>query len=290
MDHRLVEFLKEITAYKIRKKAYIIKMIHKLNDPSSISDMLDEMEIDHFELSANACFSVFPDLGTYVPTELHHLLSCEFTSFEEHEYRCVALELEDDEVLDSENNLDSYSPVYIFVQILRKLSTEQENVSHINQLYLVFTGSDSVSVPAFKLYKLISQENNNESRDMVDTGEVPMSDSENAAYYTVLHTLRVAWNRQEDERRHIIKRLYLRWHPDKNIGNEDFCSKVFQYIKQVICKLEKKLPLDDEDVQGGDSSCFGYNQQQQTASSGASCFWYNQKQRAYPDFTSSAYF
>jgi curved DNA-binding protein CbpA len=33
-------------------------------------------------------------------------------------------------------------------------------------------------------------------------------------------TIRAAWTLPEDERRKIIKRLYKKWHPDKNFGNE----------------------------------------------------------------------
>ena len=288
IDRSLVKMINRITPRKIREQSLIVKVLQMLNNPRGISDMLDEQNIKAYELPSSARVSVFPDPGTYVPNELHHLLSCEFTAFEEHEYRCVALELEDAEILDNEKVSDSYNPVYIFVQILRKITMDDktsdnnsdDDIANVTQLYEVFTGRETVTVPAFKLYKLIKSDSDDESRDLVDTSTVPDTDSLDKVFYNVLHTLRAAWKRPEDERRHIIKRLYLRWHPDKNAGNEEFCTKVFQYIKEVIFKLENGLPLDDEDSTDG-------NSHDRPSTSG---FRYYTRRRAYTDFTSSAYF
>ena len=40
-----------------------------------------------------------------------------------------------------------------------------------------------------------------------------------------------AWRLPEDRRRQVVKRLFLFWHPDKNPGNEAFCTEVFQQIE-----------------------------------------------------------
>lgn len=48
-----------------------------------------------------------------------------------------------------------------------------------------------------------------------------------------------AWESQvsEEERRQIIKRLCLRWHPKKNAGNEEFYSSVYQHIASEVSRL-----------------------------------------------------
>ena len=66
-----------------------------INKPSEISLMLDSLKIDTYDLPQNIYSSVIPPPGTYIPVELHHLLSDEFSVFGVHEYRCVAYELED---------------------------------------------------------------------------------------------------------------------------------------------------------------------------------------------------
>ena len=57
--------------------------------------------------------------------------------------------------------------------------------------------------------------------------------------------LRDIWKLSPDLRRRAIKRLFLRWHPDKNLEDEQRASKVFQYLLKQLEHLEKGEPLDD---------------------------------------------
>ncbi len=59
-------------------------------------------------------------------------------------------------------------------------------------------------------------------------------------------------NLPSSERKTIKKRLYLRWHPDKNIGNE-ICTAVFQYLQERIVELD--LELEDSEPDQGHSPC-----------------------------------
>ena len=43
----------------------------------------------------------------------------------------------------------------------------------------------------------------------------------------------------EEKRRNVIKRLYLRWHPDKNVGNDELCIEVFKHLQNEISRLER---------------------------------------------------
>jgi hypothetical protein len=42
----------------------------------------------------------------------------------------------------------------------------------------------------------------------------------------VKEIIKDAWTLPEDERKKVIKRLYKKWHPDKNHGNEAVATKV----------------------------------------------------------------
>ena len=54
--------------------------------------------------------------------------------------------------------------------------------------------------------------------------------------------LKEAWNLDEEQRKRIIKRLYLCWHPDKNPSEkEDFCNAVCKYIQSEVRRLEQRL-------------------------------------------------
>ncbi|ESN95266.1 hypothetical protein HELRODRAFT_193608 [Helobdella robusta] len=53
--------------------------------------------------------------------------------------------------------------------------------------------------------------------------------------------LEEAWHLPEGQRKKVIKRLLLKWHPDKNIGNEKFATTVTQHIQAEIERLELGL-------------------------------------------------
>jgi len=60
----------------------------------------------------------------------------------------------------------------------------------------------------------------------------------------VSDTLEEAWKLAENQRKKIIKRILLKWHPDKNIGNEEFATIIMQHI-QVRRKLFPLTALEE---------------------------------------------
>ena len=58
--------------------------------------------------------------------------------------------------------------------------------------------------------------------------------------------LRKIWKLGKDERRKAIKRLFLKWHPDKNTEQAELTEEIFKFLKKQIELLEKGQPLDDE--------------------------------------------
>ncbi|XP_062994278.1 sacsin-like [Elgaria multicarinata webbii] len=48
------------------------------------------------------------------------------------------------------------------------------------------------------------------------------------------------WSLSEEERRKAVRRLYLCYHPDKNLGQEDSANEIFKYLKEKIKEMENK--------------------------------------------------
>ena len=61
----------------------------------------------------------------------------------------------------------------------------------------------------------------------------------------VTEALDAAWQLPDPERRKIVRRLLLRWHPDKNIDDQDFATAVTQHIRAELDRLEGKAALDE---------------------------------------------
>ncbi|XP_042331157.1 sacsin-like [Sceloporus undulatus] len=51
------------------------------------------------------------------------------------------------------------------------------------------------------------------------------------------------WCLSEEERKKAVRRLYLCYHPDKNIGQEDLANEIFKYLKERIQEMENKGKL-----------------------------------------------
>lgn len=268
--HRLlVEFVEYVSGNTLSEVNFLVyQVIHMMNNPKEIGTFLDESDIDVYDLPSRIFQGIFPAPGTYVPVYLHHLLDCDISDIAEHEFRCVALELEDEAMFDTTDIPESYDPVYIYVQIFEKVPVSRDD-SQLLVKYKVYTGEEYITVPCFKIYKFIQRSRDSENRDLVSTDFVqqPLSDENlRKEFYSVEFTLREAWKLTEEDRRQVIKRLYLRWHPDRNKGKEELSSKVFCYLKEIMLKLEKENSLDD-DTDG-----------------------HSQQERSYPDFASSSFF
>jgi len=78
--------------------------------------------------------------------------------------------------------------------------------------------------------------------DATETVQLTLNDAKRDIRQTLLD----AWKLPEETRKKYIKRLLLRWHPDKNPDQEKIATEATQYLFEALDKLEKGLPLDDE--------------------------------------------
>jgi len=66
----------------------------------------------------------------------------------------------------------------------------------------------------------------------------------------VTESLNAAWELPDAQRRKVIRRLLLRWHPDKNIDDQDFATAITQHIHTELDRLEGKTGFDDDLPEG----------------------------------------
>ncbi|KAK0140773.1 Sacsin [Merluccius polli] len=57
-----------------------------------------------------------------------------------------------------------------------------------------------------------------------------------------------AWKLPETERKKMIRRLYLKWHPDKNSENLDIATEVFKHLQNEINRMEKQSLSDQQNT------------------------------------------
>ncbi|WAR11117.1 SACS-like protein [Mya arenaria] len=204
-------------------------LLNYRNTPERISELLDRSEIAQIDFKPS---SVFPKPGTYVNSKFYPFLVQEIVTFDEHEYEFVAMEVEYE---DDENN------AYIYVHIISQIPKLADS-SNIRLRYKVNAGEPRgfIEVPIFKLFRFVSP------NPLNTYTEVELYDSQNIITLPfdenrqrVRDMLTAAFQMVEKDRRILIKRLLLRWHPDRNSGLEDYAKEIFNFIKELIVELEK---------------------------------------------------
>ena len=203
------------------------------SQPGKIWSLLDSMGIRPDDSNVKERGDVFPQPGSFIPIAEHNLLNPAFKFFEPGEY--VGYELDDPSL-----HLEEGDAVFIYAVILKDVSGE--NVSFCEKSYQIDIGHEKEPkvARATKLYKFHRLQEIASSATVLSDqpGSSPFYNQE--IFDDISRILEDAWKLSEDIRRQIIKRLILQWHPDKNPGNEVFCTEIFQHIKNEIERLERE--------------------------------------------------
>ena len=203
------------------------------SQPGKIWSLLDSMGIRQDDSNVKERGDVFPQPGSFIPIAEHNLLNPAFKFFEPGEY--VGYELDDPSL-----HLEEGDAVFIYAVILKDVSGE--NVSFCEKSYQIDIGHEKEPkvARATKLYKFHRLQEIASSATVLSDqqGSSPFYNQE--IFDDISRILEDAWKLSEAIRRQIIKRLILQWHPDKNPGNEVFCTEIFQHIKNEIERLERE--------------------------------------------------
>ena len=152
---------------------------------------------------------------------------------------------------------------YILVKIIHvMLEQGQDILNQYARRYLIFTmeeDQEGIEVGVLSLYKFIKGEKKvkvaQESHAVVPyEGNVTTSSrTEYSDGYlkqvkrNLCKELKEIWKLNLEDRKKALRRLYLKWHPDRNPDNPDFTEKVYKFLRTQIERLEQGLSLDDPD-------------------------------------------
>ncbi|XP_046556546.1 sacsin-like [Haliotis rubra] len=222
------------------------------SDPETYKEYLDVQSVRtyNYECQLREDYS-FPIPGRSIPEDMHWRLDNSFHDFDEWEY--VGLEVYDP-VVDNDAPDEEGKPEYVYALVKGILSKE---TLLVRGQYVVALGKRHLeTICGSRLYKIKSENTAIVELSQHELPEVKPRDL-NTVLKEIRNILTETWGTSTSlkERRRVKKRLYLAWHPDKNIGNEDFCTKVCHYIQSYVTKLENgqsiteggDVPADDTD-------------------------------------------
>ena len=210
---------------------YIPTMLQ--SQPEEISSFLDMTKIHQDDSYDGEKGQILPQPGSYIPIAEQHLLNASFSYFKPGEY--VGYEVDDPSL-----QLKDGDATYTYAVIIEEVSNP--NTSLITKSYKINIGNDKPPkiVPATELYKFYRLQEIASAALVPSFNQGTNMDSKHEILKEITKTLEEAWRLPEDRRRQVVKRLFFFWHPDKNPGNEEFCTEVFQHIKNEIERLERE--------------------------------------------------
>ncbi|KAK6165582.1 hypothetical protein SNE40_022485 [Patella caerulea] len=250
--HKLSELLRRI--FNVDISGYFLGIWEKVVNGKSheIESYLDENEIKTSGFILR--HRLFPPVGTIIPEKFHWLLDNSFCDFDKGEY--VGYEIYDPDIEDISDDRSTVDPpYYIYATIVDIIQTETDTEFAI---YSIDVGEEEpIPATVTRLYKF-HRYNTSTSRELVlsDRREAESqmeSNSDNLNIHTELQEIRriltLAWRHSDEiERKRVLRRILLRWHPDKNQHNVEQSTIITQQIWNYVDRLERGLSLDDESV------------------------------------------
>ena len=231
----------------IRETAYLIPGMLQCS-PGRIKSFLDSMDIRP-DGSCGDAMDAYPDPGTFIPIENHHLLNDAFEVCEPDD--CVGYELSDPNL-----QMEDGCATYIYAVIVEELTDESAPV--FTKRYKINIGHDEEpkDVDAVDVYKFHSLQAICSSAILTEEErQLPRDAKVREKFSEISKQLKKAWEDPEVSRQKICKRLYMQWHPDKNLGDEEFCKDVWHLLQNEIRRLERECPLGTNTWKFNDDSC-----------------------------------
>lgn len=242
---------------QIEKEIYLQAML-ACRVPDEILPSLDRCGVAQ-DLMGSEARTTEPVLGSEIPVMYHYLLRQDIEYF----FRQGEIVGYEKERRTEDGRIDDSEPLYVYAKIVRKVPNRKRSMEtsrfNFKAKYRIDIGEPRlVEVSVLDLYKF------DRSSSEVPIAVPELSDSREVTLFTgdpketerraasrnerlerakkeIKETLWEAWKLPENERRKVIKRLFLRWHPDKNIGC-DISHDVMQFLLNEIERMEKLFP------------------------------------------------
>jgi sacsin len=223
----------------------VISSMLLCKSPSQLPGFLDQLNI------AEDFSDEERKIGGEVPVVFHYLLQqnplCIF-----HEGESVAYGIETNETDEMAEVIEDGFMIMKFVLakvISRTDETESDGSYDFTAKYLIDLGNERKKVSVVDLYRFVQNDaTENHTTDLTQfTGDptiVPSSldDGKREIWGALLR----AWRLPQKLRQKVIRRLYLRWHPDKNPDNVAFAEEMMKFLLSEIKRMEaEESNIDD---------------------------------------------
>ena len=272
----LCKEIDQLTGCNISEESWLhLAAILDCKTPDDIPSTLDNADVAE-DVEGSATPQLEPDLGSEVPEELHYLL-VQFDDFYFRTGEFVAFEREDS--TDEEPKYIYARIIHLLktshpVKPKKdRTKRKQKGENNLLRRYLIDIGQERKEVDVLDLYKIkrlpkqnLEEEDEMQNEPVSESMELvpysrnseqskrskaqPSASSQGAAespkpttledaLKEVQKALKEIWKLPEDKRKKALRRLYLRWHPDKNMDMQYIANEVMKFIHNEVDRLNK---------------------------------------------------
>ena len=232
-----------LTLYSIKfdQSKNVIVLLNLLEvPPKKIPELLDNFGIPRE--TSDAELRYLPSPGDLVPQTFYPYLRNNFEKFEIEEFVAISREFEGAEC-------------YIFGIIK---GCQNNECVHVSQLvYDVQVDEDPTNLVKFKGFDLYGFDRSaqssvltkevvkSDSKERGEETEIPQPQSYEEAIKEIRDVLRSLSDLDEGSKKKVIRKLYLKWHPDKHEDcNKDFATRIFQFLLNELSSDHKDFEND----------------------------------------------
>ncbi|XP_038060324.1 sacsin-like [Patiria miniata] len=236
---------------------YHLSIFISVLDCKSLDKMnliLSQSEIPEYDITARALQPDEYRPGTLIPSDIHHLLDHDpYNLFREGEIVGYERNIDEGDQLqyDDNDDLADGATEKIYAKILEQIDKRDETVNLSRQYKIDVGRKDPITVKVTTLYKFLRPKKQPDMTVVPFTGE-PTSDVPPAAHFDralpedmqkdeeqIKKEVDEVFGLPPEERKKVLHRLFRKWHPDKNPGQQDRANKAFQFLKQEIERHER---------------------------------------------------
>ena len=212
---------------KFDQSKNVIVLLNLLEvQPKKIPELLDNFGIPRE--TSDAELRYLPSPGDLVPETLYPYLSCNFEKFEIEEFVAISREFEGAEcyIFGIIKGCQNNESVHVS-QLIYDVQVDEDPASLVKCKGFDLYGFDR-SVQSSVLTKEIVESDN---KERTEQAEVLQHQSEEETVKEIRDVLRSLPDLDEESKKKVIRKLYLKWHPDKHEErNKAFATRIFQFL------------------------------------------------------------
>lgn len=249
--------IRQCTGCNFHKTADLLSMIClEVKNPDQIEILLDDRQVSSVQNRQRIDTFRFPKPGDVVEIRWHGILDNDFLSFEIGEF--VAY-------ISGMNERGDLEYRYAIIREVLPCLDGASDLALLRTYCVEFKPQEIKKMKVYELYKF-NRTKESENRNIYEEFRVEiLHTSENTEdgdtnstpgdnrpleeiFKEIRECLKHAFTLPEAQRRNICRRIMFKWHPDKHPDDVTRATKIFQYIRKIIQKLENGENVDVEDT------------------------------------------